>query len=792
MFRRDLSPSPPSLPPPLSLADFYASLLQTSLKNKDPVSGKSVHALVVKTSLHLGVFLMNNLINFYAKSGLISDAHRLFHEMPVKNNFSWNILLSAYAKQGRINTARQVFEEMPYRDSVSWSVLIVGHNQMGFFEDAIRIFLDMISSRVTPTQFTFTNILASCAAMEALDIGKKVHSFIVKLGLSSYIPVANSLLNMYGKSGDQTMAKIVFDRMRLRSTSSWNAMISLHTQSDRIDLALALFEQMTERDIVSWNSIIAGYNQHGYDRDALTFFTRMLKEYFVNPDTFTFVSSLSACGNLEMLKHGKQIHAQIIRSRTDTYGPVGNALISMYSKSGGVEIAQKIFSRSATTDLNVISFTALIDGYIKLGDISPARQIFDSMKYRDVVAWTAMIVGYVQNGFNNDAIELFRSMLKEGPKPNNFTLAAMLSVCSSLASLEHGKQIHASAIRSGEELSVSVGNALITMYAKAGTIEGARRVFNQVHWNRDTVSWTSMIVALAQHGLGEEAIALFEKMLTFGVQPDHITYVGVISACTHAGLVEKGQNYFNLMQNVHMIEPTQSHYACMIDLFGRAGLFQEAQDVIEKMPIKPDVIGWGSLLASCKVHKNVELARTAAENLLSIDPEHSGAYSALANVYSACGRWNDAAKIRKLMKDRGVKKDQGFSWIQIKNKVHVFGVEDGSHPQKDAIYQAIAKLWEEIKKMGFIPDTEAVLHDLEEELKEQILSHHSEKLALAFGLISTPEKTTLRIMKNLRVCSDCHLAFKFISKLVGREIILRDVTRFHHFKDGSCSCQDYW
>ncbi|KAF9610780.1 hypothetical protein IFM89_024889 [Coptis chinensis] len=464
----------------------------------------------------------------------------------------------------------------------------------------------------------------------------------------------------------------------------------------------------------------------------------------------------------------------------------------MYSKSGGLDIAQKIVERSLTTNLNVVSFTCLLDGYVKLGDINPARKIFDSLKDRDVVAWTAMIVGYFQNGLNNDAIELFQSMLTVGPKPNNYTLAAMLSVSSSLASIDHGKQIHGVAIRSGEESSVSVGNALVTMYAKGGSIQNSRRVFDHVSWNKDTVSWTSMIISLAQHGLGEEAIELFEKMLAIGIKPDHITYVGVISACTHAGFVEQGQNYFSLMQNVHKIKPTHSHYSCMIDLFGRAGLLQQAHNFIEKMPVEPDVIAWGSLLSSCKVHKNVELAKIAAERLLLIDPENSGAYSALANAYSACGKWDDAARIRRLMKDRGVKKDQGSSWIQIKNKVHVFGAEDGSHPQKDVIYITMAKLWKEIKKRGFVPDTDAVLHDLDEEVKDQILSRHSEKLAIAFGLISTPENTTLRIMKNLRVCNDCHSAIKFISKVVGREIVVRDTTRFHHFKDGSCSCGDYW
>ncbi|KAL6959266.1 Pentatricopeptide repeat-containing protein [Sarracenia purpurea var. burkii] len=724
--------------------------------------------------------------------GSISDAHHVFNEMPKKNTSSWNTVLSAYAKQGRIDAAFHVFEEMPEPDAVSWTAMIVGYNQIGCVENAVKMFLEMISYRVLPTQFTLTSVLASCATMEALDIGRKVHSFVVKLGISSYVSVANSLLNMYAKSGDPNTAKLVFDRMKLKSTTTWNALISLYMQSAKPDLALAQFKQMTERDLVSWNSMIAGYKQRGFDLQALEIFSKMLKDTSLKPDNFTLTSVLSACASLEKLNLGKQIHAHIIRTGFDTSGPVGNALISMYSKSGGIGIAQTILEHCVTSNLNVVAFTALLDGYIKLGDIKPARQIFDSLGNHDVVSWTAMIVGYMQNGLNDDAIKLFRSMVREGPKPNVYTLAAILSVCSSVASLDHGKQIHSKAVRSGEASSVSVSNALITMYAKAGSIDGARHVFNLIQVNKDTVSWTSMIIALAQHGLGDEAIELFEKMLESGLKPDHITYVSVLSACTHIGLVEQGRGYYKLMKDSHGIEPTPSHYACMIDLFGRAGLLQEAQDFIENMPIEPDVIAWGSLLASCKVHKNVELAKVAAEKLLQIEPDNSGAYSALANVYSACGKWEEAAKIRKSMKDKMVKKEQGFSWVRIKDEVHVFGVEDALHPQRDAIYQMIAKIWKEIKKMGFIPNTESVLHDLDEEVKEQILRHHSEKLAIAFGLLKTPENTTLRIMKNLRVCNDCHSAIKFISKLVGREIIVRDTTRFHHFRNGLCSCHDYW
>lgn len=783
------TPNPPSLISPL---EFYAHLLQSNLKSRNPFVGKLVHARIIKCGLHLSVFLKNSLMNFYAKTESISYAKKVFDEMPVKTLCSWNTILSAYGKQGRLDLACEVFNLMPNRDSVSWTTIIVTYNEIGRFKNAIRMFVEMVQDQVLPTQFTVTSVLASCTALGDLSAGKKVHSFVLKTGLSGCVNVTNSLLNMYAKVGDEIMAKTVFDGMRLKNVSSWNVVVSLHIHSGRLDLARAQFDQMIERDVVTWNSMIAGYSQNGYDFEALGMFANMLKDSSLKPDKFTLASTLSACANLEKLELGKQIHAYIIRTEFDATGPVGNALISCYAKVGGVEIAQKIVEQSGISYLNVIAFTTLLDGYIKIGDIGPARRIFDSLRDRDVVAWTAMLVGYEQNGWNKDAVELFRSMVREGPKPNNYTLSAMLSVSSSLASLDHGKQIHASALRSGEASSLSVSNALITMYSKAGNINAARRVFNLIHWRQETVSWTSMIVALAQHGLGEEAIQLFERMLELGIKPDHITYVGVLTACTHGGLVEQGRRYYNMMKNVHKIKPTPTHFASMVDLLGRAGLLQEAYNFIENMPLEPDVVAWGSLLSACRVHKNLDLGKIAAEKLLLIEPDNSGAYSALCNLYSSCGKWEDAANIRKSMKYVGVKKTQGFSWVQIQNKVHVFGVEDWLHPQRDAIYNKMAKIWDEIKEMGFVPDTASVLHDVEEDVKEQMLRHHSEKLAIAFGLISTPENTTLRIMKNLRVCNDCHSAIKFICKLVDREIVVRDATRFHHFKKGLCSCRDYW
>ncbi|CAN6281170.1 unnamed protein product [Urochloa humidicola] len=781
-------------------SDYYARLLQLCQAAANPSAGRSIHAHAIKVGLLVSTYLCNNLLSYYAgagvRGGAFSDARRLFEEIPAarRNVFTWNTLLSMYAKSGRLADARAVFAEMPERDAVSWTVMVVGLNRAGRFWEAVKTFLDMVGEGLTPTQFTLTNVLSSCTATEASGIGRKVHSFVVKLGLSSYVPVANSVLNMYGKFGDAETAKAVFERMPVRSLSSWNSMVSLYARQGRMDLAVSMFENMEERSIVSWNAIIAGYNQNGLDGMALKFFSRMLSDSSMEPDVFTATSVLSSCANLRTLKMGKQMHSYILRVGMPYSGQnqMTNALVSMYAKSGSVETARKIMDQAVISDLNVISFTALLEGYVKLGDMKQAREIFDVMNNRDVIAWTAMIVGYQQNGQNDEAMELFRSMIKSGPDPNSYTLAAILSACASLGCLDYGKQIHCKAIRSLQEQSVSVSNAIITMYARSGCVTLARRVFDRICWCKETVTWTSMIVSLAQHGLGEEAVGLFEEMLRVGVKPDRITYIGVFSACTHAGFVDKGKAYYEQMRNEHGITPEMSHYACMVDLLARAGLLTEAQEFIQRMPVAPDAIVWGSLLSACRVQKNADLAELAAEKLLSIDPNNGGAYSALANVYSACGRWNDAARIWKLRKDKAVKKETGFSWTHLHSKVHVFGADDVLHPQRDAIYKKAAEMWEEIKKAGFVPDLNSVLHDVDDELKEELLSRHSEKLAIAFGLISTPEKTTLRIMKNLRVCNDCHMAIKFISKVVKREIIVRDATRFHHFKDGFCSCKDYW
>lgn len=278
-----------------------------------------------------------------------------------------------------------------------------------------------------------------------------------------------------------------------------------------------------------------------------------------------------------------------------------------------------------------------------------------------------------------------------------------------------------------------------------------------------------------------------------GVKPDKVTFIGVLSACAHVGLVEEGRWHFRSMIEEHGISPKGEHFSCFVDLLGRAGHLEEAERVILNMPFNPGVSVWGALLGACRLHGNVEIGERAAENLLKLNPEDAGVYIVLSNIYAAAGRWEDVQKVRQIMDEREVIKKPGQSWIEVDGRVHSFAnADDKSHPQMQEIFAELKRLTEQIKEAGYVPDTSFVLHDVGEQLKEHLLCTHSERLAIAYGLMSSPPGMTLRIGKNLRVCGDCHNAAKFISKLAGREIVVRDAHCFHHFKDGSCSCEDHW
>ncbi|KAH9325011.1 hypothetical protein KI387_005189 [Taxus chinensis] len=536
-----------------------------------------------------------------------------------------------------------------------------------------------------------------------------------------------------------------------------NSLVHMYAKCGNLKDARHVFDTITQRDVVSWNAMIAGCAQNGCPSEALRLFNQM-QLGGMSPDLLSLKSVLPSCANLAALQQGEWIHSYVIRS--------------------GIEF-------------DVVVSTAFIDMYAKCRMVKAARRIFDKMCRRDIVSWSAMIGGYALNGQAQEALKLFYEMQLTDVKPDLATVKSVILVYAYLAAPQPAKWIHCYIINIGFETDVLVGTALVDMYVKCGSIKMARQLFDNMS-EKDVVSWSAMIAGYGMHGCGEDALELFYQMQKKGVSPDQVTFVCVLSACSHAGLLDKGWQCFVSMIRDYGIKPSVEHCACMVDLLGRAGRLDEAEDFIQNMPPEPDAGVWGALLGACRIHSNIKVGERVANHLFELDPENTGHYVLLSNIYAATGRWDGVAKVRAAMKDRGLKTKRGCTLIELNHRVHSFIADDRSHPQSVEIYTALESLSGKMKNAGYLPNTSLVLHDVSEEVKEQMLWSHSEKLAIAFALINSSPGTPIRITKNLRACVDCHSATKFISKIVKREIIVRDAIRFHHFRDGLCSCGDYW
>ncbi|XP_021751958.1 pentatricopeptide repeat-containing protein At4g37170-like [Chenopodium quinoa] len=609
-----------------------------------------------------------------------------------------------------------------------------------------------------PSASIYSSLLLSCLQQRALQEGRRVHGHIKASDFIPGIFISNRLMDMYVKCGSFRDAQKVFDEMSERDLCSWNTMIKGYAKIGKVENARKLFDEMPNRDGFSWTAMISCYVQHGRPKEALNLYREMQSFGNLDSNKFTMSSVIAASAALPSLLSGKEIHGRILRLGLESDSAVWSALSDMYAKCGCVE---------------------------------GARRIFDKTVDRDVVSWTAMIDGYFEDGKWKDGFTLLADMLRSRIRPNEFTFAGVLNACADQALENVGKQVHGNMIRIGVNPDSFAASALVHMYSKCGNVRSARKAFEGLS-TPDLVSWTSLIVGFAQNGHTEESLELFELMLRSDTQPDHVTFVGVLSACTHAGLVEKGIEYFHSIKDRHGLTPIVEHYSCLIDLLSRAGRFKEAEEYINKMPMKPDKFLWASLLGGCRIHKNVELAEQAAKALFEMEPENAATYATLANIYATAGRWEEVEKVRKMMDNRGVVKKPGLSWVEVQRQVHRFLVGDISHPNYNQIHAFLTEISKKMKQEGYVPDTDFVLHDVEEEQKEQNLSYHSEKLAVAFGIISTPPGTPIKVYKNLRTCVDCHTAIKFISRITKRKIIVRDSNRFHFFEDGSCSCSDYW
>jgi len=712
-------------------------------------------------------------------------------------------------------------------DCFPWNRRLTENVKAGHYKKTLELFQQMQKEGMIPDRFTFVPVLNACASLEALEEARHIHAQIIESGYESDIYVGSSLVDMYSKCGHIEDARQVFDRMPTCDVVACNAMILGHVKCGQAERALELFEQMQSEG--------------------------------VKPVAITFVGVLNACASLMALEKGRQVHQQIRQCHFESNVFVASSLVDMYAKCGSIDDASYVFKRMPTCNVvvwsamilghvkcgqgqkalqlfqemqhegvepNLVTFigvlnacasiaaldegrrveeqiiqcgcnadafvgNSLIDMYSKCGSIKDARRVFDTMSKRDVVAWNSMILGYVKCGQGHNALVLSRELQHEGVVADHVTFVGVLNACASVAALEEGRHIHKQIMQSGAESNVFVSSSLVDMYAKCGSIEDARKVFNKMS-TRNVFAWTIMLGGYAMHGGGHEALGHFERMCQEGVEIDNITFVSLLSACSHAGLVDEGVHFFESASLVYSVCAAVEHYACMVDLLGRAGCLDEAESLITTMPCEPSGSVWNALLGACRIYGNVEMGERIAKRVLESDPGNAAGYVLLSNIYAAAGKWDSSANVHRQRLERGVKKEPGRTWIEVNNEVHSFIVNDEEHPQISEIHAELKRLSVPMNNLGYVPDTRFVLHDVEEEEKVSRLCHHSEKLAIAFGLISTPPGTSLRIFKNLRVCGDCHTATKFISKIVGRVIIVRDANRFHHFENSLCSCRDYW
>lgn len=673
---------------------------------------------------------------------------------------------------------------------------------------------------LSPQAQIFFPLLRLCETLNEL---KQIHAFAVKTAIIHNLPVSSRILSLYCRPN-----------------------------MGSIDLALSVFDQIPQPNSFAWNSLIKRLVDDRHSHDSILLFRRMHSSpSSPHPDNFNLPCIIKGCTQIGALGEGKQIHALAVKSGLSGDGFVQSSLVSFYSKCDDFELAKKVFDLVLDKDVvtwnslmdgyvrtdrieaarklfdemperdsfswvsmingyskrgeieaarqmfdrmpekNVVAWNAIIHGYMKKGDILSARKLFDDMPERNVVTWNAMITGFEKLGAFREALEAYEGLLGEGLVPNIVTLVTLLSAISGLGLLERGRSIHMFIKERGFSLDGVLGICLIDMYSKCGEIKSALSIFRGIK-RKKLGHWSSMVIGFGMHGMTNKAIELFVKMREKGMRPDGVLFIGLLNACSYAGMVDEGRYFFELMSTEYKIEPTVEHYGCLVDLFCRAGRLEEAKDVIDRMHVRPNSIIWLSLLSGCRKYANFEIGELAAKSVIELDPEATASYVFFSNIYAAAGLWENVSDLRELMRKGEAKKEPGCSWVEHEGSIHEFVAGDTSHPQRDEIYEKLDEIMERLTCAGHVPDTSQVLFHIEEEAKKAELACHSERLAIAFCLINMNSKMPVRIIKDIRVCNDCHSVTKLLSSVYNREIVLRDNAGFHHFRNGSCSCFDYW
>ncbi|WCJ36384.1 Pentatricopeptide repeat (PPR) superfamily protein [Euphorbia peplus] len=641
-------------------------------------------------------------------------------------------IIIKYAKFGDINGSRSFFDHViNYVDDKSssflWNTMIRAYANGGFSTQTLELYKLMRRADISPNNYTFPSICKACTTVSLVCQGKIVHGDAIKTGFYSDLYVEAALVDMYAKCRLFCGARKKFDEMPMKDLVCWTAMVTAYEQAEKPQEALLLFQNMQHEGLLA--------------------------------DSVTIVSVASAIGQLGDSKRADALHTYARRRLFLEETIVANSVVAMHTKCG---------------------------------DMEKARWVFDTMDKRNCISWNSMLSGYTQNGQASEALSLFDKMCSSGCQPNSVTALIMVNACAYLGSSHLGRKFHDFIIDNNMEINLNLRNTLMDMYSKCGDLETAMDIFNGIHPSeQDASTWNVVISGYGMNGNGRKAVELYSRMQEEGVKPNDITYTSVLSACSHAGLIEEGRKCFSDMTRLSVTRETK-HYGCMVDMLGRAGLLQEALNLIKEMPSSPNDVIWGALLLACKIHGNIELGKIAANHLFKLEPDHAGYYVLMSNIYAASNKWQEVGKLRQGMKNRGLKKPAAFSVIEHGKEIHGFHTADRENPHCQEVYSKVKDLAIEMRMAGYVPDLSCALHDVEEEDKEQILNYHSEKLAVAFGILKIDSKMAIQVTKNLRICNDCHNLFKFISHVYERKIIVRDSNRFHHFQSGSCSCNDYW
>lgn len=618
-----------------------SSLLSSCTEVKSLAEGKQLHGHIISLGFEQHPNLVPKLVSFYSTFNFLVDAHAVIENSNVLNPLSWNLLISSYAKHG-------------------------------LYLKVLSVYKQMVKKGIRPDNFTYPSVLKACGEELDLAFGNEVHKSINATCIRWSLFVHNALISMYGKCGEVAIARDLFDNMPERDEVSWNSMISVYASIGMWSEAFEIFGSMEaegiEFNIIIWNTIAGGYLRTGNYMGALQLLSRMRK-CGSQLDSVAMIIGLGACSHIQDVKLGKEIHGFTIRSCLAGVDTVKNALITMYSRCK---------------------------------DLKHAYLSFQLTKAKSLITWNSIISGYCHMDQSEEASFLFREMLLSGIEPNYVTIASVLPLCARVANLQHGKEFHCYMIRRESfKYYLLLWNALVDMYARSGKILLARRVFDMLD-EKDKMTYTSMIAGYGMQGEGKAALKLFEEMNNFQIEPDHITMIAALSACSHSGLVTQGELLFANMRKVYGLTPQLEHFSCMADLFGRAGLLNKSKEIIIKMPYKPTAAMWATLLGACRIHKNTEIGEWAAEKLLKMKPENPGYYVLIANMYAAAGRWNKLAEVRTFMRNMHVRKAPGLSWVDVGTGFSPFLVEDTSNAHADEIYPLLEGLNLLMKEAGYI------------------------------------------------------------------------------------------